>query len=37
VFTGSAFNVESPVNGMMAQVLLPALMTAATTPSSDRD
>jgi hypothetical protein len=26
VFTGGAFNVESPVNTMMAQVLLPALM-----------
>ena len=37
VFTGGAFNVESPVNGMMAQVLLPALMTSAATPSSDRD
>jgi CubicO group peptidase (beta-lactamase class C family) len=26
VFTGGAFNVESPVNTMMARVLLPALM-----------
>ena len=26
VFTGGAFNVESPVNTMMAQVLLPALI-----------
>ena len=26
VFTGGAFNVESPVNTMMAQVLLPALL-----------
>jgi CubicO group peptidase (beta-lactamase class C family) len=26
VFTGGAFNVESPVNQMMAEVLLPALM-----------
>jgi len=26
VFTGGAFNVESPVNEMMAEVLLPALM-----------
>ena len=28
VFTGGAFNVESPVNEMMARVLLPALMEA---------
>jgi CubicO group peptidase (beta-lactamase class C family) len=28
VFTGGAFNVDSPVNEMMAQVLLPALMVA---------
>jgi hypothetical protein len=26
VFTGGAFNVESPVNTTMAQVLLPALI-----------
>jgi CubicO group peptidase (beta-lactamase class C family) len=28
VFTGSSFNVESPVNEMMARVLLPALLDA---------
>jgi CubicO group peptidase (beta-lactamase class C family) len=32
VFTGGAFNAESPVNAMMAQVLLPALL--AARPSS---
>lgn len=30
IFTGGAFNVESPVNEMMARVLLPALMEAET-------
>jgi len=34
VFTGSAFNVESPVNEMMAQVLLPALLD--TEPAGSR-
>ena len=28
VFTGGAFNVESPANDIMARVLLPELMTA---------
>lgn len=32
VFTGSAFNVESPVNDMMAKVLLPALLAESRTP-----
>ena len=27
VFTGGAFNVESPVNAMLADVLFPALLT----------
>lgn len=31
VFTGGAFNVESPVNTMMAQVLLPALIDAGAS------
>ena len=31
VFTGGAFNVESPVNTMMAQVLLPALIEAGAS------
>lgn len=31
VFTGGAFNVESPVNAMMTRVLLPALMEAASS------
>ena len=26
VFTGGAFNVESPVNDMMSRVLLPAMI-----------
>ena len=30
IFTGGAFNVESPLNEMMARVLLPALMEAET-------
>ena len=39
VFTGGSFNVESPVNEMMARVLLPALMDGgATVPRRpDRD
>jgi hypothetical protein len=28
VFTGGAFNAESPVNAMMTDVLLPALLAA---------
>ncbi len=32
VFTGGAFNVESPVNEMMARVLLPALLQGAHAP-----
>jgi len=31
VFTGSSFNVESPVNEMMVRVLLPALIEAGAT------
>jgi CubicO group peptidase (beta-lactamase class C family) len=31
VFTGGAFNVESPVNTVMARVLLPAMIDAAAT------
>lgn len=31
VFTGAAFNLESPVNEMLARVLLPALLNAAPT------
>ena len=31
VFTGGAFNVESPVTTVMARVLLPAMMDAAVT------
>jgi CubicO group peptidase (beta-lactamase class C family) len=31
VFTGGAFNVESPVNEMLARVLLPALMDTGST------
>lgn len=34
VFTGGAFNLESPVNEMMAQVLLPALIEAGATVQS---
>jgi CubicO group peptidase (beta-lactamase class C family) len=30
VFTGGAFNAESPVNAMMARVLLPSLLSATT-------
>jgi CubicO group peptidase (beta-lactamase class C family) len=30
VFTGGSFNAESPVNAMMAEVLLPALLAPAT-------
>jgi CubicO group peptidase (beta-lactamase class C family) len=33
VFTGGAFNRESPVNTMMAQVLLPALLESGSNPS----
>lgn len=36
VFTGGAFNVESPVNEMMAQVLLPALMETGSPGSGRR-
>jgi hypothetical protein len=32
VFTGGAFNVESPVNEIMARVLPPALLHVAQTP-----
>ena len=31
VFTGAAFNVESPANTVMARVLLPALIDAGAT------
>ncbi len=39
VFTGGAFNVGSPVNTIMARVLLPALLDAgpATPGSAGRD
>jgi hypothetical protein len=39
VFTGGSFNVESPVNQMMARVLLPALIEvdAPVNRPSDRD
>ena len=43
VFTGGAVNVESPVNQMMARVLLPAMMGPARpagarrTPAEGRD
>jgi hypothetical protein len=39
VFTGGSFNVGSPVNEMMARVLLPALIEAGATVNrpSDRD
>ena len=39
VFTGASFNVESPVNEMMARVLLPALIEAEASDrrSSGRD
>jgi CubicO group peptidase (beta-lactamase class C family) len=36
VFTGGAFNVESPVNEMMARVLLPALMDYGSTGQNHR-
>jgi CubicO group peptidase (beta-lactamase class C family) len=32
VFTGGSFNAESPVNAMMAQVLLPTLLSTRATP-----
>jgi hypothetical protein len=32
VFTGGAFNAESPVNAMMAKVLLPALIEGDRSP-----
>ena len=32
VFTGGSFNAESPVNAMMTQILLPALLSARATP-----
>ena len=35
VFTGGAYNVESPVNDMMARVLLPALL--GSPPAAPRD
>ncbi|HEY7500521.1 MAG TPA: serine hydrolase [Vicinamibacterales bacterium] len=34
VFTGGAFNAESPVNTMMARVLLPALLEGASAPDA---
>jgi len=34
VFTGGAFNAESPVNAMMARVLLPALVNDGTAPGA---
>jgi hypothetical protein len=39
VFTGGAFNVRSPVNTLMARVLLPALLNAgpATPGPAGRD
>jgi CubicO group peptidase (beta-lactamase class C family) len=32
VFTGGSFNAESPVNAMMTQILLPALLSTGATP-----
>jgi CubicO group peptidase (beta-lactamase class C family) len=32
VFTGGSFNAESPVNAMMTQILLPALLSTRATP-----
>lgn len=32
VFTGGSFNAESPVNAMMTQILLPALLSNKATP-----
>ncbi len=34
VFTGGAFNVESPVNALMVQILLPALLDSGSAPPS---
>ena len=34
VFTGGAFNAESPVNTIMARVLLPALMAPEAIPGA---
>jgi hypothetical protein len=34
VFTGAAFNAESPVSAMMARTLLPAVLSASTSPPS---
>ena len=31
-FTGGSFNEESPVNAMMTQILLPALLSTSATP-----
>ncbi len=32
VFTGGSFNAESPVNAMMTEILLPAVLSTRATP-----